>query len=252
MWETIETAALEEESPATTASVEVEEGQQVLILVETAADESGAYPAAKITFVCVFIPKPGQETNPIALNVPEDTMDVPASESVHYTAAAPGMELTITGENLSVRVGETTYEPEEGEIVILCGEEETLLLVVTNLGTEDAMYEVTFVDPNAEPDSTEPDSTEPDSTEPDSTEPDSTEPDSTEPDSTEPDSTEPDSTEPDSTEPDSTEPDSTEPDSTEPDSAEPDSTEPKATEPKVTEPEETVPETKPETDATES
>ena len=240
----VEPETPEEENPETTAqtvqtletaaSMEVEAGDRVLIRMETAPDESGTYPAAKISFVCTFTAKAGLEANPIVLHVPEDTMSIPAGNMLYYKAEAPGMEMTVAGDNLRIYVGGIAYDPVDGKTVISCGSEASIVFAVANLGTEDAVYVVTFAESDSEPDSTEPDPTEPDSTEPDSTEPVSTEPDSTEPDATEPDSTEPDSTEPDSTEPDSTEPDSMEPDSTEPDATEPDSTKPESTEPEET------------------
>lgn len=202
--ETPETAAL-----VTTASMEVTVGGQVLIRVETAPDETGAYPAAKVTFACTFTAQPGLEANPIAVNLRGDTLSIPAGHMIYYKAAAPGMEMTIEGENLTVIVGGTAYEATSGKIIISCGKGESIVFAVTNLGAEDASYEVSFVKVNTNPDPTEPKPTEPDSTEPVPTEPDSTEPDSTDPESTEPDVTEPAPTEPAPTEPEATEPEET-------------------------------------------
>ena len=216
--ETPETVALDAKVLATTASVEVEAGERVLFYVETAPDETGVYPAAKITFSCTFTAKPGLEENPIVVTVPEDIISVPAGNLIYYKASAAGMNMVITGENLTVIVGGTAYEAKDGKVVVPCGAGESILFSVTNLGAEDAAYGVTFVKANPSPDPSEPtDPTEPtEPTEPDATEPDATEPDATEPDATEPDATEPDATEPDATEPDATEPDVTEPDTTEP------------------------------------
>ena len=210
--ETPETATFDVKTPAAMASVEVEAGERVLFCVQTAPDETGAYPAAKITFSCAFTATPGLEANPIVVNVPEDTISVPAGSMIYYKASAAGMKMTITGENLNVIVGGTAYEATDGKVVILCGAGESIVFSVTNLGAEDAIYDVTFAKVNVNPDPSEP--TEPDPTDPEPTDPDPTDPEPTDPDPTEPDPTDPDPTEPDPTEPDSTEPDVTEPEET--------------------------------------
>ena len=228
--ESTDAVAMDAQVLATTASMEVAAGDRVLIRVETAPDETGAYPAAKITFACTFTATPGLEANPIVVAVPTDSLSVPAGKMLYYKASAAGMKMTITGENLTVLVGGTAYEATEGKIVISCGAD--IMFAVTNLGAEDATYGVTFTKINTNPEPTEPEPTEPEPTEPEPTEPEPTEPESTEPESTEPESTEPEPTEPEPTEPESTEPE--------------------PTEPKPTEPEETIAETVGTPDATDS
>lgn len=140
-----EAAAAEE--LAQSASAQVEAGQSVLIRVETAADEAGLYPAAEITISGEFTPKPGTEENPLALNVPEDTVAAGAGESIYCTVQAPGADMALTGEAVSVTYGETEYEPENGQIVIRLGDEETARMVITNKAEADAEYTLTFTYP---------------------------------------------------------------------------------------------------------
>lgn len=132
------------EAPEATASMQVEAGQTVLIRLETAADESGVYPAADVTISGSFELKPGIEENPIALNVPEDSITAAAGESLHCTVQAPGMTMTLTGENVSITFDGAEYPAEGGQIRIPLGDSETAAFVVTNLAETEATYNLYF------------------------------------------------------------------------------------------------------------
>ena len=206
---------IEAQALASEGTLEVKASDRVVIKVETAPDETGTYPAAKITFTCSFVAKPGLEANPIVVNVPADTLTIPSGGMIYYQAAAAGMQMTITGENLNVIIGGSAYEPTNGKTIITCTGA-TTVFAVANLGEEDATFEVAFVKIEVPPTPSEPDPTDPDPTDPDPTDPDPTDPEPTEPEPTEPEPTEPEPTDPDPTEPDPTDPEPTEPEESEP------------------------------------
>lgn len=132
------------ELPQTNASISVEAGQTVLIRVEALADEEGNYPAAEVTISGSFQLKQGLEENPILLAPPEGTITVAAGESLYCTVQVPGMNMTLTGENVSVLFMETEYTAEGGQICIPMGDEETQTFVVTNHGQAEAVYSIYF------------------------------------------------------------------------------------------------------------
>lgn len=129
------------------ASIEVKEGQLLVLQVETRPHEEVEESEVKISFSTTFTPMPGLQENPIALKVPEDSVAVPAGESLFFTAQAPGMEMILTGENVSVVVADTEYLPEEGVVRIPCGKEESILVQICNKGETDGLYAVTFAAP---------------------------------------------------------------------------------------------------------
>lgn len=139
-----ETDIVASETMETSVSLNVEAGQTVLIHVRTAPDAEGVYPAAEITISGTFEPKPGTAENPIALTVPESTVSVPAGESLYCTVQAPGMNLTLMGEDVSLTLDETEYSAEGGQICVSLGDAETALAVITNHGEEDAVYGIYF------------------------------------------------------------------------------------------------------------
>ncbi len=141
---TAEDAAAATETLETAASMKVEAGQTLLIRVETAADAEGIFPDAQITLSGSFRLKEGLEENPIVLMVPESSVTVPAGESLYCTVQAPGMNMTLTGEDVSVLFKETEYTAEGGQICIPCGDEEAQIFVVTNKADKDAVYSVYF------------------------------------------------------------------------------------------------------------
>lgn len=136
------TEALEE-----SASIQVEAGQTVLIRVETAAEEDGVYPAADITISGSFTLKQGTEENPIALTAEGATVSAAPGESLYCTVQAPGMELTLTGENVSVTYGETEYEAIGDRVTLRLGDEETAQLVITNKAGAEASYSLSLCYP---------------------------------------------------------------------------------------------------------
>lgn len=106
--------------------------------------------AAQVTINGIFAPLSGTAENPILLNVPEDTLNVPAGQTLYYTGRVDGMLVTLTGENVSVLHNDVLYTPESGVISLTAagaGMWEPPVFAVTNLGQTDAAYPVTFAYP---------------------------------------------------------------------------------------------------------
>lgn len=139
-----EAEAAQEALPETAASAAVEAGQTLLICLEIAADETGAAPAAQVTLSGSFRLKEGLEENPIVLTVPEATVRIPAGESLYCKAQAPGMNMTLTGEEVSVTFLDTEYTVSGGQICIPCGEEAEQIFVVTNHAQTEGVYTIYF------------------------------------------------------------------------------------------------------------
>lgn len=123
---------------------EMKAGETVVFRVEAAPDATGTYQPVVITFSGSFEVAPGQSGNPIALKTPEDTAAVPAGATRYFTADAPGTEMILAGESVSVILDEEELLPVNGEIRITLGEE-AVEFAIRNDGETDAVYKIMFV-----------------------------------------------------------------------------------------------------------
>lgn len=133
------------------AVLEVDKGDRVILIVNTFDLEHPlCTPAGEVSFTAAFVdPTLGMEENPVWLNL-EDEITIPAGKTMYCTAKADGMLLTLTGAGARVSHNGTDYLPEENKITLLCtgtGIFGHPVFAITNTGTADGVYSVSFTYP---------------------------------------------------------------------------------------------------------
>ena len=137
-----------EEPSARVQIVPVTAGTELVFTVNTYDPENPEVtPAGTVTFTASFFdPTLGTEGNPIWLEL-SDTLTIPAGKTVYYTARVDDMIMTLSGENVSVNHNGTDYTPVEGVITLDCkgaSETEPPVFAITNTGTQEETFAVTF------------------------------------------------------------------------------------------------------------
>lgn len=138
----------EDQPAAPQETLEVEKGDRILVIVNTFDPEHPLKtPAGEVTFTAEFVdPTLGLEENPIWLNL-EDTITIPAGKTMYCTAKADGMVMTLQGANAVVSHNGAVYTGERNEITVSCVGTGTFghpVFAITNTGTEDGTYTVSF------------------------------------------------------------------------------------------------------------
>lgn len=140
-----------DETAETDTTVEVKQGEQLRILVNTCDPENTeAAPAGKVTITASFFdPLLGTEVKPILLDSTENvvnTVTVPAGQALYYTAQAEGMVLTLSGKDATVLHNDAEYPAADGKAVLTCHGADCVL-VIRNDSEEERSYELVFVYP---------------------------------------------------------------------------------------------------------
>ena len=140
-----------EEPRPSTNRIPVTVGQEVLFTVNTFDPTlPDGTPAGTVAFTVSFYdPTLGTESNPIYLEL-EDTITIPAGQTIYYTARVDGMIMTLTGENVKLTHNGVAYIPANGVIELTCsgsGMMQPPVFAITNTGTEEASCSVVFAYP---------------------------------------------------------------------------------------------------------
>ena len=109
-------------------------------------DPGATEPEGDATEPAIEVPAPGSENNPYYENVQNGageftTVKIPAGATVYYRIRTAGTLMQCDGE-VSVALGETVYEPQEGKVELtLPGAEDTVVsLSFTNRSAEDQIF----------------------------------------------------------------------------------------------------------------
>ena len=141
-----------EELTYTTVSTNVEAGDVVLVTV-AAVPVEGAYPAMTVESVCYFTAPAGTEDNPFQLSAAEvNEVKVAAGATVYCcnTGNVNGMLFNLTGGAASVAHNDATYTTADGAVSFTCVQASTnepAMFVITNTGSQEATYTVSFSAP---------------------------------------------------------------------------------------------------------
>lgn len=140
------------QEPLTTEeTVEVKAGDRLQILVKTLDPrDSDAAPAGKLTVTASFFdPLLGTEAKPIGLDNTHNAVNsitIPAGQTLFYSVQADGMDMMLTGAEVTVSHLEDVYHSENGKLELRC-QGETSVFAITNSGEKDARCSLTFVYP---------------------------------------------------------------------------------------------------------
>lgn len=144
--ELVETVAKMSDSTDGTVSIDMDLGDEIIIQVSVVPTGVDAE-----VYIQGFIESTvGTEDNPAVLNIPSDTMLIPAGKTMYYMAMAAGATVEITGEDLSaisVVHNEETYTAEENMIsfeAVASGRGSTCIFAVTNSGDTHVTCDVVF------------------------------------------------------------------------------------------------------------
>lgn len=141
-----------EDQPRTMGeTIEIAKGDRILVIVNTFDPEHPLKtPAGQVVFTAAFVdPTLGMQENPVWLNL-EDKITVPAGKTMYCAAKADGMILTLTGRHVTLTHNAVSHTPVQNEVRVLCEGTGTFghpVFAVTNTGTEDEEYTVSFVYP---------------------------------------------------------------------------------------------------------
>lgn len=147
--ETSETVAKLSESEDGTISIEAEIGDMIIIQVIAVSDET----TTEVTIFGAYEATSGTEEAPTWMDVPEDTIMIPAGKTVYYLAYADGTTMTLTGDSISkvsVEHNGVSYSPKNGVITLPAENSDgtdSCSFAVTNNGKKAVTCTVTFTYP---------------------------------------------------------------------------------------------------------
>lgn len=132
-------------------TVEVRQGHLLRLMVRTLdARDPQAAPAGTLKVKASFLdPLLGTEAKPIALdNAPGkvNTVQVPAGETLYFTADAEGMLLNFSGSGVAFTHGGCEHLPQEGKLELQCRGEHSLFAIRSD-SEEDQTCTLTFTYP---------------------------------------------------------------------------------------------------------
>ena len=135
-----------EETPAPSQTLEVAEGDEIRITVNTfdPLDETRT-PAGKLTVTASFVdPLLGTEAKPIQLEIGSaNTVTIPAGQSLYYTAEADGMDAEFVCKDVTVIHNGTKHTPEADSICLTCQGDDPVFVLQNNTET-DQTCKITF------------------------------------------------------------------------------------------------------------
>lgn len=144
--ETEETVVKLSESEDGAISIDLELGDVITIQVKALPEGT----AAEIRVIGTFEPSSGTEDNPTWLNMPEDTIVIPAGKTIYYAARAHGAIMTVTGEGVSgitVTHNGQTYGPVDNAVTLEASNTDisaSCLFAISNSGGKAVTCTVTF------------------------------------------------------------------------------------------------------------
>lgn len=138
----------QDDPKVTSEMLEVAAGDEILVVVNSFDPEHPLHtPAREIAFTADFVdPTLGMEENPVWLNQ-NGELTIPAGKTMYCTAKVDGMLLTLKGANVKVTHNGEEHLPVQNTVTFLCCGTGTFghpVFAVTNTGTEDAVYSISF------------------------------------------------------------------------------------------------------------
>ncbi len=126
------------------ASVRVAEGDEISIVV-TVEDSLGNSLDAQLSIIGNLL---GTEKNPIVVAFPGFTAEIAASQTLYYQCFnMNGVNFNLSGTNAIVTHIGQEYSGENITFAVVCNGRDPDVFAITNPGTSDATYEVTFANP---------------------------------------------------------------------------------------------------------
>lgn len=130
-------------------TLDVKAGEKIRLTLWTlAVGEEETLPAGTLSVTASFFdPLLGTETKPIALNIEtENSVTIPAGETLYYSATAEGMTLHFTGRDVALIHNGTEHQPENGKLEIVCHGQQSVF-VIANPSEKDQTCRLGFTYP---------------------------------------------------------------------------------------------------------
>lgn len=134
-----------DEPQVASETLEYHAGDKVVVFVNTFnAEDVWNTPAGSVNVNISFVPGFGTEESPYQLTELENTITVPAGETVWYQGWFNGLEMTVIGENYAVIYNGETVDEVDHMTVTAANPRMPVTFAVTNNGEADAEYQVNF------------------------------------------------------------------------------------------------------------
>lgn len=134
-----------DETVVASETMEYHAGEEVVVFVNTFnAEDVWNAPAGSVNVNISFVPGFGTEESPYQLTELENTITVPAGETVWYQGWFNGLEMTVIGENYAVIYNGETVDEVDHMTVTAANPRMPVTFAVTNNGEADAEYQVNF------------------------------------------------------------------------------------------------------------
>ena len=134
-----------DEPQVASETLEYHAGDKVVVFVNTFnPDDVWNAPAGSVNVNISFVAGFGTEESPYQLTELENTITVPAGETVWYQGWFNGLEMTVIGENYAVIYNGETVDEVDHMTVTAANPRMPVTFAVTNNGEADAEYQVNF------------------------------------------------------------------------------------------------------------